>query len=145
MTAPQAIQVYERIMGTTPGATIAAAPGGDAVIVRDSPERLSRFKGLLVWLDLPGPKGRRIYVRPVAHRAASELVDATRRIFGDSLGEDVGLAPDDRTNQLVVHARPVEYVELDRLLRRLDVPARDERRIFVLPGRTSILTPGKRP
>ncbi|MDP6945014.1 MAG: hypothetical protein QF464_12750 [Myxococcota bacterium] len=99
---------------------------------------------LLEWLDVAGPKGRRIYVRPVQHRPASELVEVTRRILGARLGHGVGLASDDRSAQLVVHARPTEYAEMDRLLRRLDVRPKGARRIFVLPGRTSLPIPGDR-
>jgi len=94
-------------------------------------------------LDLPGSKGRRIFVRPVIHRPASELVIVTRRVFGDDLGRGVGLAPDDRSNQMIVRATAAQYRTIDRLLRRLDIRPRDERRIFVLPGRTSLPLPGK--
>lgn len=162
MTAAQALEVHERVLGKAPGGTIVAAPKGDAVLVRDTPERLGRYRALLAWLDLPvspttkagkkaaselspGRVERRIYVRPVVHRLASELVTVVRRIFGDSLGRDVAFAPDDRSGQLVVRARAHEYAEIDRLLRRLDVHPRGERRIFVLPGSTALPLPGDSP
>lgn len=161
MTAAQAVELHQRVLGAGQGATIAPGPKGDAVLVHDTPERLARFRTLITWLDLPSsrpraraqtssasPSGRadrRIFVRPVLHRPASELVAVTRRIFGDSLGRDVGLAPDDRSGQLVVRARDHEYAEIDRLLRRLDVHPRGERRIFVLPGSTSFPVPGSSP
>ena len=143
MSATQAILLYDTVLGSAPGATITASPAGDAVILEDSPARVSRFRDLITWLDRPGPNGRRIYARPIRHRAPSDLLEVTRRILGDTLGRDVALAADDRSAHLVVRARPEEYASLDRLWRRLDVAPRDERRIFVLPGRTSLPTPGR--
>ena len=144
MSAQQAIELYTRIVSAGEG-TIVATPEGDAVLLQDTPERSARFRRLLEHLDRRGPKGRRLYVRPVLHRLPSELAEVTRRILGDRIGRDVALAPDDRSQQLVVHTRPSTYVTLDRLLKKLDTPPRDEKRIFVLPGQTPIPTPQRRP
>lgn len=143
MPVEHALVIHERVLGAAPGVQVTASPKGDAVIVKDRPMRIAQFRDLLRMLDLPGAKGRRIFVRPVQHRLASDLVDVTRRVLGDTIGRDVGFAPDDRSNQLIVRATPPQYRTIDRLLRRLDIRPKDERRIFVLPGRTSLPLPGQ--
>jgi type II secretory pathway component GspD/PulD (secretin) len=143
MSVEQALLVHDRVLGTAPGAKITGSPKGDAVILHDERPRIDRFRTLLTMLDLPGAKGRRIFVRPVQHRLASELVTVTRRVFGEAMGRDVGFAPDDRSSRLVVRASAAQYRTIDRLLKRLDIRPRDERRIFILPGRTSLPLPGQ--
>ena len=142
MPAADAVTLHDRVLGSEGGSSVTASPDGDAVIVKDTPERIARLRLLLGWLDLPGTAARRLYVRPTKHRSPSELTAVTRRVLGDAMGKDLGLAPDDRSGLLVVRATPPTYRTIDRLLRRLDIPPRDERRIFVLPGRTAIPLPG---
>lgn len=143
MSVKQALSLHERVLGSTPATRVIGSPKGDAVIVEDEPARIERFRTLLALLDQPGPKGRRIFVRPVQHRLASELASVTLRVFGRAIGRDVGIAPDDRSSQLVVRASAAQYRTIDRFIKRLDVTPRDERRIFVLPGRTSLPIPGR--
>jgi len=143
MAVEQAIVIHERVLGVAPGSRVVGSPKGDALLVTDTRQRIERLQAVLGLLDLPGGKGRRIFVRPVIHRPASELVSVTRRVFGDDMGHGVGLAPDDRSNQMIIRATAAQYRTIDRLLRRLDIRPRDERRIFVLPGRTSLPLPGK--
>lgn len=143
MSADDAITLRAKVIGARAGSSATAAPDGKSIIVQDSVGRIERLRQLITWLDLPGSKTRRLHVRPVLHRQPSELVSLTHRVFGDYIGREVGLAADDRSGKLIVLAKPSEYRTIDRLLRRLDIPPRDDRRIFVLPGRTSIPLPGR--
>ena len=143
MSPEQALALYDKVLGKGLGATLSVAPKKDALLIKDTRERVLRYRQLLLFLDIPGQVERRIYVRPTVNRLPSELVAVVKRVFGERLGRHVGLAPDDRSSQLIVHAKASEYATIDRLLRRLDIRPRDERRIFVLPGRTSIPLPGK--
>ena len=43
------------------------------------------------------------------------------------------LVPDDRAKKLVFRCQPKVYARLDKLIRRLDVPAREERKVRVVP------------
>ncbi len=144
LRAEQAIALHTRVFGDDVGAVLSAKPGARALIVRDTPARLLRFRALLRWLDQAGDPNRRIYVRPTRHRAPSQLAEVARRVLGDAVGPGVIMAPEDRSAQLVIYARPRHYTELDGLLRRLDVTPRGGRRIFVIPGQTSLPLPGRR-
>ena len=143
MPAKDALTLHARVLGVIGNAVLAPAPDGKSVVVTDTKDRIARLRLLIGWLDTPGATSRRLYVRPTQYRDPTELATLTRRVFGEFIGREVSLAPDDRSGMLIVRAKAAEYRSLDRFLRRLDVPPRDDRRIFVLPGRTSIPLPGR--
>jgi type II secretory pathway component GspD/PulD (secretin) len=124
MGAERALALYERVIGQSGESSAMVGRQPNMLVVRDTPERLARFRRLLDALDRGGAE-RRLYVRPVAHLAPSELAPA-----------DVRLVPDDRSSALIVSATLADYRRLDALIRRIDVPAegRDTRQIRVTPG-----------
>lgn len=128
MGAERALMLYERVIGRSGegSATIGRQP--NMLVVRDTPERLARFRALIRALDRPGAE-RRLYMRPMTHVAPSQMA----RLVGDLLPEDVRLVPDDRSGNLVVSATLDDYRRLDALVRKLDVPGQG-RQIRVTPG-----------
>ena len=90
----------------------------NVVVVKDTPERLKRFHALLTALDHQGAAAAKIYLRPVRYLLPSELVGVAAEVMDDP---ELRMIPDDHSRQLVVMCRPKTYLQLDRLLRRLDV------------------------
>jgi len=139
LSVERAIALYERVIGVRSGTRVVEGHGADTVVVRDTPHQLARFRALLGVLDR-ADRGRdgeqRLYLRPVVHLAPSDLADLVRSVLdGHRLLAEVLMAPDDRSGQLVVRTTRDRYLTLDRLMRRLDVPARDrERAIRTLPA-----------
>ena len=138
MTVAHAVALYERVLGNQRGSAISEGRSAATVIVRDSPERVARFRALVKALDAAGAgEDAHLYIRPVVTLRPSDLADVAREVIdGDKQYEGVVLVPDDRTDQLVVRATPARYKALDKLLRRLDrIPdRRGDRQIRTLPA-----------
>ena len=118
----RAIALWERVIGPAGEARIIAGRA-DTVVVYDTPPRLARFRDLLRALDV-GDDDAHIYVRPVVHLPPSALAALIEQILGDAGGRDaLVLVADDRAGQLVIRTTPARYAIIDRLARRLDVPA----------------------
>lgn len=131
MGAERALALYERVIGQSGESSAMVGRQPNMLVVRDTPERLGRFRKLLAALDRGGAE-RRLYVRPVTHLAPSELVS----LLAELAPADVRLVPDDRSSALIVSATLADYRRLDTLIRRLDVPGegRDTREIRVTPA-----------
>jgi len=123
MQAERAITLWERVIGPIPEATILPGKSPDVVVVKDTPERLVRFRALLGALT-GGAAADRIYVRPVVHVLPSELAARLADLLADTPDRAVVLVPDDRSQRLVVKAQPARYLAIDKLARALDVPSR---------------------
>lgn len=118
----RAIALWERVIGPAGEARVIAGRAG-TVVVYDTPPRLARFRDLLRALDVGGGDAH-IYVRPVVHLPPSALGALLEQILGDAGGRDaLVLVADDRAGQLVIRTTPARYAVVDRLARRLDVPA----------------------
>lgn len=131
--AERAVTLYQRILGETGESRVTVGRQPNMLVVRDTPERLKRFRALIAALDHPG-EGQRLYVRPVVHVAPSALaalIEQTGAFPPDLLS----VVPDDRSGHLVVRARLADYRRLDLLLRKLDVaPGDGQRQIRVTPA-----------
>lgn len=131
LPAERALLLHERVLGRVGESTIAQGRQANVVVVKDTPERLARFRALLAALDAEGAARLRVFVRPVQHLLASELAALAGEVMDDPA---LRMVPDDRSRQLVVMARPERYHALDRLLRKLDVPGDKDRQIRVTPA-----------
>jgi len=119
----RAVMLWERVLGAAGEAHVSVGRA-DTVVAYDTPPRLARFRALLTALDTPGAAAERLYLRPVVHLPPSALAALLHEALDDPRAPLV-LVPDDRTGQLLVRATPARYATLDRLARRLDVPAGD--------------------
>lgn len=133
MGAERALTLYERVIGRSGESSAMVGRQPNMLVVRDTRERLTRFRKLIDELDRPG-QGLRLYVRPIAHLAPSSLLPLLAELTPPS----VRLVPDDRSSVLIVSASLADYRRLDALIRRLDVPGegqtREDRAIRVTPG-----------
>ena len=133
LPAQRAVVLYERVIGITPGARVAVGKDPRSVVVHDTQERLSRFRVLVSMLDR-GDGSDHLYVRPVIHVSPSHLATVLLDVMNTQAKKAFVLVPDDRSKRLVVHCQPEAYERLDKLIRRLDIPARSPRKIRVAPG-----------
>lgn len=131
MGAERALTLYERVIGKSGESSAMVGRQPNMLVVRDTPQRLARFRRLLDALDRGGAD-RRLYVRPVTHVAPSQLAS----LLAELAPADVRLVPDDRSGALIVSATLPDYRRLDTLIRRLDVPGegRNTREIRVTPA-----------
>ena len=136
LPAERAIVLHERLMGQQGESTIVVGRQPNMIVVKDTPERLKRFRGLLAVLDKPGAGEMHIYVRPVQHVMPSELMALALEVIDPQAEAKVRMVPDDRSQQLLVMCRPATYLVLDKLMRRLDVPTKNRRDVRVTPGPT---------
>lgn len=130
MGAERALTLYDRVIGRSGESSALVGRQPNMLVVRDTPERLARFRSLIRLLDVEGDE-RRLYVRPIVHLPPSALI----ALIGDLIPQAVRLFPDDRTNNLVVSASLTDYRRLDTLIRKLDVAGedREHRAIRVTP------------
>ena len=119
----------------------------NTIIITDIGSNIRTILKLLAEVDLPLGSDR-IFIRPVQHMAASELVEKINAVFGEGGGGGGrgGPAPqagaqakvtlskaiaDDRSNQLILIATRSNYLKVDALVRRLDVPIPGEGAIHI--------------
>ena len=117
----------------------------NTIIITDIGSNIRTILKLLAEVDLPLGSDR-IFIRPVQHMAASELVEKINAVFGEGGGGRGGPAPqtgaqakvtlskaiaDDRSNQLILIATRSNYLKVDALVRRLDVPIPGEGAIHI--------------
>lgn len=128
--ASRATALWERVIGPEPEAFIVPGKSPDMLVVKDTPERLTRFRSLLKALAGTAPD-EHIYVRPVVHMAPSALVDLLMEVLVEPNGTGPRLVPDDRSGRLVVVTTAARYRAIDKIARTLDTPPRGrERRVI---------------
>lgn len=115
----------------------------NTLIITDTGTNIQRMMKLLADVDLP-LGAEKIWIRPVQHMDAGELVEKITSIFeaggkGAAPAADknapAGAAPstankvllskviaDDRSNQVIIIATRANYLKADALIRKLDVP-----------------------
>ncbi len=120
-------------------------PPNNTLIVTDTGTNIQRMMKLLADVDLP-LGAEKIWIRPVQHMDAGELVEKVTAIFdaggkgasAPAAGKDAapaGAVPstankvvlskviaDDRSNQIIIIATRTNYLKADALIRKLDVP-----------------------
>lgn len=121
MKATRAMAIYQRVLGTTAETTLAAGKDNASVAVRDTRERIQRFRLLVSALDLPG-EALRVYVRPVLHRSPAVLASLISEVLtARNDHRRVAIVPDAASRQLVISATKRMYMHIiDPLARRLD-------------------------
>lgn len=124
LPAERALVLHERLLGQDGESTIVLGRQPNVIVVKDTPERLKRFRELLAILDKPGAAQMHIYIRPVQYLRPSELITLASEVMDETATGKLRMVPDDRSQQLLVMCRPSTYLVLDRLLRRLDVAAK---------------------
>lgn len=134
MKASRAVAIYERVLGRVQGSVIAPGRDNTSVTVRDTAVRLARYKNLLKLLDVPGDE-LRVYVRPVLHRAPTELAALIEEVLvARKTKATVTLVPDNASGQLVVSTTKRVYFHIiDPLARKLDRKAPPGRRVRIVP------------
>ena len=133
LSAERGVALYERVIGLAPGARVAVGKGPRTVVAHDTQERLSRFRVLVSMLDR-GDASDHLYVRPVIHVAPSHLATLLLDVMNNQAKKGLILVPDDRSKRLVARCRPDAYERLDKLIRRLDIPAKNPRKTGVVPA-----------
>jgi general secretion pathway protein D len=119
-------------------------PPNNTLIITDTGTNIQRIMKLLADVDLP-LGAEKIWIRPVQHMDAGELVEKITSIFDAGgkgaaapAGKDAappGSLPstankvvlskviaDDRSNQIIIIASRTNYLKADALIRKLDVP-----------------------
>ncbi len=120
-------------------------PPNNTLIITDTGTNIQRIMKLLSDVDLP-LGAEKIWIRPVQHMDAGELVEKITSIFdaggkgspAPAAGKDAappGAVPstankvvlskviaDDRSNQIIIIATRANYLKADALIRKLDVP-----------------------
>lgn len=127
----------------------------NTLIITDSGSNIRSLMRLLGEVDLPLGSDK-IFIRPVQHMDAGELVDKITAVFGDGAGGGAargaaapGGAPagpgsgsaakvtltkvvaDDRSNQIIMICTRSNYLKVDALIRKLDVPIPGEGAIHI--------------
>ncbi len=127
-------------------------PPNNSLIVTDTGTNIHSIMKLLNDVDLP-LGAEKIWIRPVQHMDASELVEKITAVFegaggkggattpgsppgaaGGPAGNKVTLSKaiaDDRSNQLILIATRSNYLKIDALIRKLDVPIPGEGAIHI--------------
>lgn len=134
LPAERALTLHERVLGVAGESTIVLGRQPNVVVVKDTPERLAAFRALLAAFDRPGAAESHIYLRPVRHLLPSALAALAAEVITGPNAARVRMVPDDRGQQLVVMCPPPVYQSLDRLFRRLDVPAGQRKDVRVTPA-----------
>ncbi len=131
----------------------------NTLIITDTGANIRRMMRLLKNIDVPLGKDK-IWIRPVQHMQASELVEKVNAVFGEGggastrgrtrttrrRGKPVSTAggtnditkvsiskviADERTNQIIMITTRSSYLKVDRLIRKLDVPIPGEGQIHI--------------
>lgn len=133
MSTERAVTLYERVIGVIGGATIVVGRDKRSVIVKDTRERLTRYRHLLSLLDVKGQDKLRIFVRPVIYRVPSELAKMLDETLAKVSKAPLHMAPDDRAGLLVVATTRETYRRLHILAERLDVRPDRGKQVRVVP------------
>ncbi len=164
------LQEVEQLLGKfkSQGGDIFAYKATNSLIVTDTGAAIRRMMELVQEVDIPLGK-EKIWIRPVQHMAASELVERINAVFGEAKGgagsgapgraaigkprnpAPAGGAPepkgqvditkvsiskviaDERTNQIILITTRSNYLKVDRLIRKLDVPIPGEGAVHIHP------------
>lgn len=129
----------------------------NTLIITDTASNIRRMTKLLDDVDVPLGKDK-IFIRPVQHMQATELVEKINAVFeggsggsGRATTRRRGRAPppaaagakgvtsvqlskiiaDERTNQLILITTRSSYMKIDALIRKLDVPIPGEGQIHI--------------
>lgn len=125
----------------------------NTLIITDSAANIRPMLKLLDQVDVPLGK-EKIFIRPVQHMQATELVEKINSVFGDGRGgapargrrgapaakggnasaTQVSISKiiaDERTNQLILMTTRSSYMKVDALIRKLDVPIPGEGQIHI--------------
>ncbi len=164
------LQEVEQLLGKfkSQGGDIFAYKATNSLIVTDTGAAIRRMMELVQEVDIPLGK-EKIWIRPVQHMAASELVERINAVFGEgkggaganspgraAVGKPRNPAPaggateakgqvditkvsmskviaDERTNQIILITTRSNYLKVDRLIRKLDVPIPGEGAVHIHP------------
>lgn len=125
-------------------------PPNNSLIVTDTGSNIHSIMKLLNSVDLP-LGAEKIWIRPVQHMDASELVEKITAVFEGAGGKGGATPPgspagagpagakvtlskaiaDDRSNQIILIATRSNYLKIDALIRKLDVPIPGEGAIHI--------------
>ena len=119
-------------------------PPTNAIVITDSGSIIRRIQKLLLDFDVP-MGAEKIWLRPVQHMDATELVEKVQAVFGEqgrgAPGQSAGppgakvtiskIIADDRSNQLILIATRANYLKVDALIRKLDVPIPGEGAVHI--------------
>lgn len=118
----------------------------NTLIITDTGSNIRRMMKLLKDVDVPLGK-ERIWIRPVQHMQAKEILEKINAVFETKAGsrrrrnQKGGSAlttvkitkaiADERTNQLIMICTRTSYLKVDALIRKLDVPIPGEGQIHI--------------
>ncbi len=123
-------------------------PPNNTVIVTDSGSNIRRMIKLLADVDVP-LGSEKIWIRPVQHMDAAELVEKITAVFSETgggaraAGAPGAAGPgggkvvitkaiaDERSNQIILVTTRSNYLKIDALIRKLDTPIPGEGQIHI--------------
>lgn len=126
-SAESVSKVLTPFLTKSKGASIVTIPAHDLLIITEFKSDIARVERMLELTDQPG---REISTRfiPVEHLEAEELVSKVRllltaqdQIRGQEEGNRYALVAEERTNQLIVAARPRDVDTIEAIIRSLDI------------------------
>ncbi|MCO4764237.1 MAG: type II secretion system secretin GspD, partial [Myxococcales bacterium] len=150
--AKQMVTLLSKFKGT--GGDIFTIEGNNTLVITDTGSNIRRMMRLLKNVDVPLGK-EKIWIRPVQHMQASELVEKINAVFAEGGksrgrrsrrrgkrastggGNDITrvqiskVIADERTNQIIMITTRSSYLKVDRLIRKLDVPIPGEGQIHI--------------
>lgn len=127
-TTETAVKVLTPFINASKGASIVPIPAHDLVIITEFRSDFDRVRRMLELTDQPGREIATRFV-PVEHLDASELVkqvtsllSAQAKIRGQAeAATRYALVAEERTNQLIIAARPRDVDEIEAIVRSLDI------------------------
>ncbi len=136
-SATQLVNVLRPLI--TPANTIAAFPGGNALVITDYADNLKRLEKVIASLDQP--PGSEPTVVPLRHASAIDLVPTLQRLLADpatgSVPADaqqrVTIVADPRSNAVLVRSdNPGRTARVRQLIEQLDTPGRAAGNMFIV-------------
>jgi len=123
-TIIQSVQA-ELLTGRQGRAVAAAIVKPNAVLVVGWGEAFESFQDLITKLDRPVAPESQFRVFRLAHAPAGNVAETITQFYAnrEGLGPVATVAPDERSNAIIVSASPRDLAEIELLIQRLDVPA----------------------
>ena len=130
-SAAQLMPVLRPII--SPNNTIAAFAGNNSLVITDYGDNLRRIESIIDAIDRPGGGGEPVVI-PLRFAAVADVMQTLNRVLPDSVAATPGqagaidvsarlyVAPDPRTNSIVVRSEnPARVEQVRALVRQLDV------------------------
>ncbi|PHS14010.1 MAG: hypothetical protein COA78_06420 [Blastopirellula sp.] len=132
------IELYEELLSTRYGqVSITPLAKPNAILLIGREQSVAGLEELIDKLDQPVGASDQLKVFQLAHLSAVEAETSLTEFYADPqrLAPRVKVAADVRSNSLIVHASPRDMIEVEYLIKQIDIPTSEselELRVFQL-------------